>query len=336
MGLMAFISKESGSRLTLRLGRISMALSIVRLLLSRSQQKPTEEPSETAPVSVSTIRIAIYDSPASHPRITDVSNSSVAELIEKASETVHRECKGNGGNIPYTVIRELVENLMHSGFADSVISISCDGSCISFSDHGPGIDDSSRACLPGYTTATEDMRTTIRGVGSGLPIAKETMEVLGGSLRIDSNLKKGLVVSISLPREATAAEKEAASEGDVSESPPLEQREKQTEGSSAGKRVDPVTPEPSPQRQGERIINAEMVREIAQNSLSDRQKKLLVLAGQLGEIGPSVASKELELSLSTVHRDLVSLEELRLLKSTDSGKRKLTESGSQFLEFIFG
>jgi DeoR/GlpR family transcriptional regulator of sugar metabolism len=60
----------------------------------------------------------------------------------------------------------------------------------------------------------------------------------------------------------------------------------------------------------------------------------LILVAELGEIGPSIASKELDMSLSTVYRDLVALEELHLLQSTDAGKRRLTDQGIEFLGFL--
>jgi DeoR/GlpR family transcriptional regulator of sugar metabolism len=69
--------------------------------------------------------------------------------------------------------------------------------------------------------------------------------------------------------------------------------------------------------------------------LSSRQKKVFLLIAEMGEIGPSVVTKELDISLSTAYRDLVTLEELDLVASLDGGKRKLTKRGIDFLGYIF-
>ncbi|GAG73600.1 unnamed protein product, partial [marine sediment metagenome] len=88
----------------------------------------------------------------------------------------------------YVVIKEIVENLIHANFNEVVVSIYKDGNVIRISDQGPGITDKKKAILPGFTTAKEDMKRYIRGVGSGLPIAKESIELSGGSMNIDDNL----------------------------------------------------------------------------------------------------------------------------------------------------
>jgi len=69
--------------------------------------------------------------------------------------------------------------------------------------------------------------------------------------------------------------------------------------------------------------------------LSSRQKKVFLLIAEMGEIGPSVVTKELDISLSTAYRDLVTLEELGLVVSLEGGKRKLTRRGVDFLSYVF-
>lgn len=278
------------------------------------------------------IRLAVYDNYTSEPRIIDVESTDVKELIAHASEKVHAECKKNGGEIPFIVIREVVENLIHAEFKDSVISISPDGGEISISDHGPGIVDKERVFLPGYTTATRETRKYIRGVGSGLPIVKETIEVMGGRIEISDNLGTGSVVRISLPRRKAQSDGQQRERDDssVASRQPVEVAPAKSTGVSRKKSMtQPTSKDKQPS-----TVSLDAAKEIIKNSLSERQRKLIILAAEFGEIGPSIASKELDLSLSTVYRDLVALEELHLLESVDGGKRKLTDQGIEILSLL--
>ncbi len=81
-----------------------------------------------------------------------------------------------------------------------VITILDNGQTIRISDHGPGVEDKDRAFQPGFTTATAEQRQIIRGVGSGLPIARESLLFLSGVLTVDDNLGGGAVFTIRLPR----------------------------------------------------------------------------------------------------------------------------------------
>lgn len=154
-------------------------------------------------------RIAVYDSPHVAPRVVDIRAKNAREFIERLSEKVYTLAREQGGHIPYAVIREVVENLAHARFRDVVVSISEKGNCITISDQGPGIKDKEKALRPGYSTATEEMRSIIRGVGSGLSLVKESMRLLGGKLELDDNLERGLVVKLWLPEEG-AEEEEGA------------------------------------------------------------------------------------------------------------------------------
>ena len=95
------------------------------------------------------------------------------------------------------VIREVVENFIHSYFRQPTISILDRGDTIRFSDQGPGIEEKERALEYGTTSATEEMRRYIRGVGSGLPYVQQYMQDKGGSLTIDDNMAGGTIVTIS-------------------------------------------------------------------------------------------------------------------------------------------
>jgi hypothetical protein len=123
------------------------------------------------------------------------------------------------------VIREVVENLIHAGFDEVVISVLDEGRTIRFADQGPGIHDKSRVFLPGFTTATEDMKGVIRGVGSGLPIVKESLTFSGGTIDIDDNLGSGTVVTLRMNPAPIAPAPEVSR--DDYEPPPLSLRQKQ-------------------------------------------------------------------------------------------------------------
>ncbi|MDO8987703.1 MAG: histidine kinase, partial [Coriobacteriia bacterium] len=86
---------------------------------------------------------------------------------------------------------------------------------------------------------------------------------------------------------------------------------------------------------GQDIENAAQATEIDLPPLSLRQKKVLSLVMEIGEVGPTLVSKELAVGLSTAYRDLASLEDFGLIEADESGKRVLTGSGSAFLGRLF-
>lgn len=142
-------------------------------------------------------RIAVYDDAAAAPRVVVVQPQDVRSYLEEITATVVRLAKEQGGSIPFMVIREVVENFIHAYFIQPTISILDGGDTIRFSDKGPGIREKSRALEYGTSSATEEMRKYIRGVGSGLPYAQQYMEDKGGSLTIEDNISGGTVVTIS-------------------------------------------------------------------------------------------------------------------------------------------
>ena len=144
-------------------------------------------------------RIAVFDDPAAAPRVVVVQPKDIRTYLEEVTATVTRLAKEQGGRISFTVIREVVENLVHAYFIEPTISILDGGNTIRFSDQGPGISEKSRALEYGTTSATEEMKRYIRGVGSGLPYAQQYMEDHGGSLTIEDNIHSGTIVTISLP-----------------------------------------------------------------------------------------------------------------------------------------
>jgi hypothetical protein len=163
-----------------------------------------------APSGAAAPRIAIYDTLTSPPRVISVEEQDVPALIASLAEKTYHFCRQQGGQVPYTVINELVENLLHACFADVVITILDDGHTIRISDHGPGVDDKERAFQPGFTTATSEQRLIIRGVGSGLPLARESLQLLRGVLTVEDNLGGGAVFTIKMPGTEAPREPEPA------------------------------------------------------------------------------------------------------------------------------
>ncbi len=110
------------------------------------------------------------------------------------------------------VIREVVENLIHAHFTEVVVTILDGGDTIRFADQGPGILDKDRVFTPGFSTATQDMKSVIKGVGSGLPVARECLTFSGGTITIEDNLGKGCVVTIHIaPRPSVEPPEETSS-----------------------------------------------------------------------------------------------------------------------------
>src|SRR5574340_1475939 len=142
--------------------------------------------------------IAGYDALTAPPRVEQVWSDSARGLIESLATRTYHLSHESGGQIPYTVIREVVENFIHAGFDEVVVSVLDGGRTIRFADQGPGIRDKERAFLPGFSTATEGMKRVSKGVGSGLPVARECLTFSGGSIEIDDNLNCGTVVTLRM------------------------------------------------------------------------------------------------------------------------------------------
>jgi anti-sigma regulatory factor (Ser/Thr protein kinase)/DNA-binding transcriptional ArsR family regulator len=166
----------------------------------KQQPTPTEPKPSIPPVDEVKFpaRIAVYDDAAAAPRVLIIDPSDVRNYLEEITQTVTKLSHEQGGSIPFMVIREIVENLIHAYFIEPAISILPGGNTIRFSDQGPGIKEKDRAMEYGTTSATEDMKRYIRGVGSGLPYANQYLLDKGGSLLIEDNMARGTVVTISM------------------------------------------------------------------------------------------------------------------------------------------
>lgn len=263
----------------LPLGQMAIREILQRLV----EERQNERSGEPAPGNPE-IRLAIYDSPLAAPRVVSLSGEDFERLIGDLAAQTYHHSRERGGRIPFVVIREVVENLIHAYFRNAVITVLDDGDTIRITDQGPGIRDKARAVLPGFTTATAGMRRYIRGVGSGLPVAREQLAFLGGTIGIEDNLEGGTVVTLALPK-----------------GPP------QAAASAPARRP----------------------------GLTPRQKRVLLLIGELGAAGPSVIARELGFSHSTAYRELRQLESEKLVHAKGGGRRTLTEDGIIVVGEIF-
>src|SRR4030042_3724905 len=253
------------------------------------------------------VRIAVYDNMRSIPRVVHLDFDNIKNLINETSQRTYNLSHEAGGNIPYTIIREIIENLIHADFKEVVVTVLEKGNHIIISDQGPGIEDKEKVFLPGYTSATSKMKEYIRGVGSGFPIVKETITFSGGSIDVKDNIKRGTVISLKLE--------------------PLEKSEKVQD---TGTQLSTELPSESEGGDKTQTINVYKFNDMI---LSDRQRKILFVILELEEAGPSTIAKELGFSLSTSYRELIYLEKNKLLISSSNSKRKLSKKGIKYLEY---
>ena len=237
-------------------------------------------------------RIAVYDDMLSAPRVVDIEPTDIATYIEQIAAKTYEFAQAKGSTIPYTIIKEVCENFIHAQFKAPCVSILDNGNTIRFTDQGPGIPDKERAQLPGFTSATTEMRQYIRGVGSGLPTVRDYLRFSNGRLIIEDNIKEGTVVTIAVDNNAA-------------QPTPVVYRD-----------TPHHQPAPRPARH---------------EPLEKREYDILALAHELGLIGPTEVHQNLDTSLSTAHRILNKLEEKGMLEMTDSRKRMLTDLGFRTL-----
>lgn len=196
---------------------MSLRELITRLIEERHTSLPSPGAAEDAEV-----RLAIYDSPVAEPQVISLRGDDFQAFVGELAARTYAVSRERGGRVPYVVIREIVENLIHAYFRNAVVTVLDDGNTIRISDQGPGIADKEHALQPGFSTATAEMRRVIRGVGSGLAVAREQLSFLGGALTIEDNLERGTVVTLSVQREAPRA----ASEGRPRRKPVVTPRQK--------------------------------------------------------------------------------------------------------------
>ncbi|MGB4581337.1 MAG: ATP-binding protein [Coriobacteriia bacterium] len=179
------------------------------------------------PRSSTSALVAVYDALTAPPRVEQLASVSAGDLIESLSARVYHLSREAGGQVPFVVIREIVENFIHAGFDEVVVSVLDGGHTLRFADQGPGIRDKDRVFLPGFTTATHEMKRVIKGVGSGLPVARECLSFSGGTIEVDDNLGSGTVVTLRMSAPSPTAPAETEVVRDEYEPPALTLRQKQ-------------------------------------------------------------------------------------------------------------
>ena len=238
-------------------------------------------------------RIAVYDDPTITPRVVLIEPKDVRDYLAELTETVTKLAKEQGGLIPFMIIREIVENYIHAYFIAPTISILDGGNTIRFSDQGPGISEKERALEYGTTSATEDMKRYIRGVGSGLPLAQQYMLDKGGSLTIQDNISGGVIVTISTRPE-----------------------------SSVSIPLSPISPDNQEEY-------SEPTTKTPQVDISERGQIVMSYLATHEEVGPTDLLREFGASQPTWSRELQHLEDLGLLIKRGQ-KRHLTEIGRSY------
>lgn len=249
-----------------------------------------------------TARIALYDDLRSAPRIIEIPPSDTVSYIENLASKIYELSKIAGGEIPYTVIREVSENFIHARFKEIIVSILDCGNTIRFADQGPGILNKEKAQLPGFSSAIEPMKHYIRGVGSGLPIVKEYLNFSHGNITIEDNLGTGSVVTISI--------------GDRRESSQF----------AATAHLNKPAANQSPHSQGRRP-------QVIMPPLSQREKSFLPLFLSEGALGVTEISRLTEVPMSSTHVTLQKLEQAGLVEKVGQ-KRMLTDFGFEVAQSL--
>lgn len=262
-----------------------------------------------APPSTYSVLLALYEAPSAPPRLVKLEDSDFRSLVRRVSDAVFQAVTERGAALPPAAIREVVENLLHASFRDALVSVSADGRLVTVSDHGPGIPDPERALRPGFSSATAALRSLIRGVGSGLPLAQELLRAVGGDLRIDENLGGGAVVTLTLP----PATDPAGSRPPAKSTPPAGTLSRGAE-----------YPSRQPADDGPLGL------------LGEQARAVLRFLARHGEAGPSQCARSLGVSVSSAYRSLVSLQEAGLVEGVAGGRRRLTQRARELLERTTG
>ena len=145
------------------------------------------------------VRIAVYPQ-GGEPEVTEVAAANPGSATAKFTRFVMDRV---GERVPEESVREVIENLVHAGYAGVVISILDSGNVVRVSDKGPGVEHKERAMEFGFSGATPEALREIRGVGAGLGIARAAAEKVGGTVVIEDNIGGGTVATVSVPGEGS-------------------------------------------------------------------------------------------------------------------------------------
>lgn len=310
----------------------------------------------------SVARIALYDDLLSAPRVTEIQPNETAVYLESLASTIYNLSHEIGGTIPYTIIREVSENFIHAQFNEPTVTILDKGNTIQFTDQGPGIEQKEKALRPAFTTATKEMKSYIRGVGSGLPIVAEYLEVSHGYITIEDNLGAGSVITISLNeiRKHTDLEKHVDQTSHIQPAPqtaqPPVQSTIQTEIPSSYvvplppqstpqpiqySPVQQITPQPQvPAYQTTQVPSSyvsprqyptqQQATYIPVPKIDEKERLILIELLQQNYLGVTDLTRLTNIAQATVHSKLTKLEKHGLVITVDTprkGLRMLTEFG---------
>ena len=291
----------------------------------------------------STARIALYDDMLSSPRIVEIPPADTMDFIGQLSSQIYNLSREMGGGIPFSAIRQVTENFIHAEFREIVVSIMDEGNTIRFTYQGPGISDKQRAQLPGFSSATEEMKRYIDGVGSGLPIVREYLDVKHGTLTLDDNLNGGSVVTLSLTPQENAAPMQANAG-----MPGLIEAQAQAPAFATSAPVGAIPAYSAPANNGNMgmaamnpavagnapigngVTNAEQAHaahtgvippEMVTATLSKRGQQILALFRNEGTLGVQDISTMTDIPLSSTHTELRKLEEAGLIDKL--GKKRV-------------
>ena len=190
-----------------------------------------------------TARIAVYDSMVVPPRVVMVPPADVRTYLDEITKNVWELATQQGGEWPFHIIRELVENYIHASFIEPTISIMDKGQTISFSDQGPGIPNKEAALRPTFSSATKAMKRYIRGTGSGLPMVEATVRLQHGTITIEDNLGQGAVITVSMAHKDEAAAQAQTLQQQTNQSAPWPQQPGQNlPAQMPSQQVNPTTP----------------------------------------------------------------------------------------------
>ena len=256
-------------------------------------------------------RIAVYDDKAAAPRVVLVEPKDVRAYLDEIAATVNRLAHEQGGQIPFMVMREIVENFIHAHFVAPTISIMDNGNTIRFSDQGPGIKEKNRALEFGTSSATEEMKSFIRGVGFGLPYAQQYMVEKGGSLTLEDNISGGTIVTLSTRRSKDAHIQTLPTQEETEDSLSV------TQGPAAHQSITlPVSEKLAPQ--------------LPNLLLTDRAKLVLQYLSEHEWVGATELTTTFGLSTPTWSRELKSLVNIGIIGKVGQ-KYKLTKIGETLL-----
>lgn len=279
----------------------------------------TENSSDTKrPLTVRyAARIAVYDDKAVAPRVVLIEPKDVRSYLDEIAATVNQLSHEQGGQIPFMVMREIVENFIHAQFVSPTISIMDNGNTIRFSDQGPGIKEKNRALEFGTSSATEEMKTFIRGVGFGLPYAQQYMVDKGGSLTLEDNISGGTIVTLSTRRSKdahiqTIPSQEKIEKNDMSE----ENLSTASQNSSQNTKVS--------------HSHFDTRKQLPNVVLSSRAKQVLYYLEEHELVGSTELTASFGLSTPTWSRELKSLVNIGVIAKTGQ-KYKLTTIGETLL-----